>query len=603
MLSTINELEWLRDNPHFDERPASILEFVDTGYLDIRSKVREAVMESLVDMFGEETNPDRISNYEVGMWTGGIGIGKTTIASIILSYMTHWVLCLKDPQDYFDLMPGSRIAFMMMSTSEDQAKEVIFSDVKARINYSEWFTEKYPYDANFTNQLRFQKDIWILPGDSAETTFEGYNILGGVLDEADSHKVTKTKDYAEQGYTTIHGRMTSRFHDKGFMVVIGQMKKAVGFAATKYEELKRDPKAYTRRMAIWESFGWDRYLKDDGTRDSFVYDVKRKEIVPTAAAGAIDNVNLIEVPKAFLKDFENNPEKALRDLAGIPPAVGDPFISLTYKLDEAQNRWMARYGIESPYVEGKGFLPEFVARDTLKRACHIDMAYSGDGDALGFAMGHVHEMVKTDEGELKPYIVMDCLVRIQAPPGREIFIGDIRRMIYDLRDRRKFKITKVTMDGFQSTETRQQLQRRRIDAEHVSVDKSLIPYYDLRDALYEDRLEFPKYMVTIRAGDVEKVNIANLEMSTLEDLGNKIDHPPNGSKDVSDAMAGVAFTLMGDRTYQRRQMKIDTQTGRPQSPSTPSDGSLTGRLPASAPVPDRAVTLGATSWSPPKRRR
>jgi hypothetical protein len=31
---------------------------------------------------------------------------------------------------------------------------------------------------------------------------------------------------------------------------------------------------------------------------------------------------LIEIPNVYRREFENNPEKALRDLAGIPPATG-----------------------------------------------------------------------------------------------------------------------------------------------------------------------------------------------------------------------------------------------------------------------------------------
>jgi hypothetical protein len=184
------------------------------------------------------------------------------------------------------LLPGSRIAFMQMSTSGPQAKEVVFGDIKARIEYSPWFQNNFPYDKNFKNQIRFpQKDIWILPGDSAETTFEGYNILGGILDEADSHKVTANKDYAEQGYTTISSRITSRFGDKGFLLVIGQMKKGNGFAAKKYQEMKKDPNAHAVRMAIWESFGWDKHTDPvTGERDSFWYDSKRHDIVPPLAA-------------------------------------------------------------------------------------------------------------------------------------------------------------------------------------------------------------------------------------------------------------------------------------------------------------------------------
>src|SRR6478609_9320773 len=252
------EAQWLLDHPWFEQRPASIREFLGEGYLDIEAKVRPGLIAALEDIFGSEVNGKRIASYEEAMVTGGIGIGKTTFASIALPYMCHWVLCLKDPQDFFDLLPGSRIAFMQMSTSEDQALQVIFGDIKARIDHSDWFINNYPRDLKFTKQIRFPgKDIWILPGDSKETTFEGYNILAGILDEMDSHTVTRDKDYAELGFDTIESRISSRFIDeendghKGLLICIGQMKKGSGFAAKKYAQMKANPKAHVTRMSIW----------------------------------------------------------------------------------------------------------------------------------------------------------------------------------------------------------------------------------------------------------------------------------------------------------------------------------------------------------------
>jgi len=553
----LKELKWLKENPAFDEMPGSMPEFLGDGYLNIEKGIRPGVRQELIELFGPEVNNRRIALYRWGMFTGAIGIGKTTMASIILPYMCHWILCLKDPQDFYDLLPGSRIAFMQMSTSEDQAKETVFGDIKARIEHSPWFQRNYPMDPKFVNQIRFPKDIWVLPGNSAETTFEGYNILGGILDEADSHKVTKDKDYAEQGWDTINSRIDSRFDDRGFLLTIGQMKKASGFAAKKYAELKADTEnAHTVRMTIWESRGWEHYAKlPDGSRDSFWYDTKRKEIVPSGAASIIasGNVNLMEVPNVYRRSFENQPEKALRDLAGIPPAAGDAFISLTYKIDEAVERWAEHYKVISP-VNKDSVRPQFedwfVANDSLKRVMHVDIAYSDQGDALGLSMGHVSKLVEF-EGELKPYITFDFLMRIKAAPGYEIFLQDIRRIIYELKDERKFRIAKVTMDGFQSTEMKQQLRKRRFHTDYLSVDKSKLPYEDLRDALYEDRIEFPPYITYLNRGDADTVQIAVKELSELEDQERKVDHPANGSKDVADTMAGVVTTLMGNRSYRR----------------------------------------------------
>lgn len=611
------ELQWLQDHPEFEERPATIREFIGKDYLNIEGKVRPAVMAELEKIVGEEVHGDKMTEYMLAMFTGGIGIGKTTIASIILPYLAHWVLCLRDPQGFFDLLPGSRIAFMQMSTSGSQAKEVVFGDIKARIEHSPWFQSKYPFDPKFKNQIRFPKDIWILPGDSEETTFEGYNILGGILDEADSHKQTANKDYAEQGYTTIYSRITSRFQKRGFLLVIGQMKKANGFAAKKFEEMRKDPDAYVVRMPIWESFGWDKYLRDDGSRDSFWYDSKRHIIVPEGAARLLDNSNLIEVPTTYRRDFENAPEKALRDLAGIPPATGSPFISLAYRIEEARDRWMQRYNqdpslpIQTPIKPNGEMYSWFRALNSLKRVCHIDIAYSGDGDALGLAMGHVHEMVEI-EGERKPYIVFDMLMRVAAPAGTEIFLGDIRRIIYDLKDELKFKIDKVTMDGFQSTDTRQQLERRRIQTEIISIDRTVLPYHDLREAIYEGRIEFPKYMIKLRHDDTELTEIALKELSELVDNGNKVDHPFGGSKDVADAMAGVVYSLMGDRSYHKGRVRSgfvqsDQRNGPPsgytriEHPAIGATDAMRAPLPPSFQSGPFHPSGGA--WRPPNRRR
>lgn len=594
------ELAWLKDHEWFDERPATLAEFLGDEYLGIEYGVRPAVKKVLVDIMGETVNGYKTTQFPRAMFTGAIGIGKTTIASVVLTYLVHWTLCLRDPQRFYDLLPGSRIAFMQMSTSESQAKEVIFGDIKARINHSPWFQGKYPFDKSLKNQLRFPKDIWILPGDSAETTFEGYNILGGILDEADSHKITKVKDYADAGYDTIHARVTSRFQDRGFVMIIGQMKSNLGFVSRKLEDFEADPDAYVARMTIWDSLGWDKFLKADGTRDSFYYDTARKEVLPKVV-GLTGAPHLIEVPKAYLRDFRNDPEKALRDLAGIPPNVGDAFISLEYKVEACRDRYVQRYGHDSPVGPDGKLADWFMATDTLKRVCHVDIGMGTvAGDALGLAMGHV-ACVANQEGELKPYVIIDLLLRWTAPVGTEIFLSEVRQFIYELRDHRNFNIVKVTLDGFESKEMTQQLYRKRFQVEQVSMDKSLLPYYDLREMIYEDRLEFPKYLCKFRKGDTELTEIVIRELLGLQDLGNKIDHPPSamGSKDVSDACAGVATTLAGDRKYRRKVQSLDAVREQKEAVGYGVPGfnhpALRGLGGITAPLPP-------SSWEYPNRR-
>lgn len=546
------ETLWLRDHPEFRERPSTLVEFLGPDHLNIREKTRERIVEVLTDIMGQDVNPNAPTAYPRAMFTGAIGIGKTTVASIVLTYLVHWVLCLKDPQGYFGLLPGSRIAFMMMSTKASQAKEVLFQDVKQLVAGSKWF-KSYPIDTAFKNQIRFTNShVWIVPGDSTETSFEGYNILGGVIDEADSHKITENKDYADEGYRTISNRITSRFGSRGFLLIIGQMKSNNGFAARKYEEFQADPEAYVAKLTLWESFG-ENYYRDPATGkvDYFWYDTMRKQVITDETVAMIgEQSNMMKIPVMYLKRFQERPEEALKDLAGIPPAVNSPFISLVDRIPTGRQRWIERYGSLGPVrVDGR-LEPSFRATNTLPRVCHIDIGYSGEGDALGFAMGHIPEMVEID-GEIKPFIVIDLLYRMVAAPGQEILLGDIRHFIYSLRDDRGFRIHAVTLDGFQSKDTEQQLVNRRIMATYLSVDKEKLPYHDLREAIYEGRIAYPPYEVQWRPGRAERVEILPTELEQLMDTGKKIDHPVGGSKDVADAVAGVVTNLMGNVQYHR----------------------------------------------------
>lgn len=905
------EAAWLHANPHFRERPATIAEFLGVGYLDIESEVRPAIRDALIDMFGEEVSGDRIAILPLAIITGAIGIGKTTCASIILTYMVHWVSCLWNPQKYFNLLPGSRIAFMQMSTSRAQAQAVVFGDIKARILNSDWFKRHCPFDPSFKNQLHFPKDIWIVPGDSGETTFEGFNILGGIIDEADSHQVTQHKDYAEEGYdcaddetqilttegwkhhwelsngdtvltlrheegvaewepvlevrrfevadeklirmegkefsslttpnhrwpvvgsrgvrgwtttegmntgdsvpvcapvdsvpivpifsdafvesvawfwteghirrasrnvdiyqsiaskhlermrsafagafgapvpsfprrgsttdgiprwrestnralaefhfsadagdtlvefapdrvptfaflsqltqsqldlfievslladncgvnklaqkseaaadafalacilsgrgvsirkhhdkaapydmnlvriltkrfaspvkasrepqgcmtispeiysgtvwcprtgnrswlarrngsvyftgNTIRNRIDSRFGDRGFLIVIGQMKRSDGFAKRTYDSFVKRDDAYALHLTIWESFGLDhsQYQCTEvgphklapeldagqtcGAFHTFPFDMRRKEVITDELAAVLgtEATDVIRIPMLYFREFETNPEKSLRDLAGVPPLVGDPFIGRPYKIEEARDRWIANLqtGPESP-IGVDGVLADwFKVDDSIPRVGHIDVAYAADGDAYGFGMGHIEGVVDID-GELKPYIVIDLLYRKKAASGGgEVDLSEARHFIYDLRDGRSHvKLKKITMDGFQSTDSMQQLRKRRFEVEYLSVDKTLLPYYDLRDALYEDRIEIPPYYVHIAPGATEVVEIAVKELSELIDNGKKVDHPmKGGSKDIADCIAGVVSTLMANRAYRRNTVSL-----------------------------------------------
>lgn len=47
-------------------------------------------------------------------------LGKTTIAVTGMAYLLHRLLCLKNPQEYYNLQGNSQIVFVFFNTTMDQ---------------------------------------------------------------------------------------------------------------------------------------------------------------------------------------------------------------------------------------------------------------------------------------------------------------------------------------------------------------------------------------------------------------------------------------------------------------------------------------------------
>ncbi len=478
---------WNEQLQQYEQPPAPIEEFIISPlYLGLKGKIYPGVLESVQAIFE--------GDYNEAVLCWGIGAGKSFLSSLSIAYMLHRTLCLRDPQEHFGLAPGSTIAFLNMAPSAQQARRVVFTEIRNRIANSPWFHSGFAQGEALKTELRFPKNIVVVPGCSAETFPLGYNVLGAVVDEAAWFIETEEgKDYAEEIYNALQRRIRSRFLDGGLVILISSPRHTEDFIEKKLREAETNPKIYASRQPVWQ--------------------VKPKSIY----CGKTFDFQGMEVPVEYQADFQRNPQRALRDIAARPTDALEAFFTDPQATEAACDATLP------PALDEMGrWRADFQAPDKLPRHVHIDLGISRD--ACGIAAAYCRSALDNPD---EPEVVVELAWQLKAPEGGEVDLSRVRQLVVDLR-RRGFNIAQVSYDGFQSVDSRQILQRQGFQTKLVSVDRDLAAYETLKELINTGRLRMPLYEPLLR------------ELRSLELVrGRKVDHPPRGSKDCSDAVAGA----------------------------------------------------------------
>jgi len=382
-------------------------------------------------------------------------------------------------------------------------------------------------------------------------------------------------DHAETIYNAIKRRMKSRFekHGKlpGMLFIVSSKNTATDFTARRIAESRNDSTVFVADHALWDVKPEDYY----SAKKFWV--LVGNEQIPSRIVGTDeearalkehlpDGAILLEVPEDFRNDFERDIEGAIRDLGGCATVSVSPFIQRREKIVDAVDKSRAHPFSSLIYDPSKGgsflwdrMVGRFVERGfegniervrpiafpTAARHIHIDPSLRNDASGLAMACigGWKDVRRRSDDGreymERAPVYFVDFLLRVVPPIGDEIVLGDLRRFVYDLSSR-GYMITNVSLDSWQSADALQQLKSRGFNATQVSVDTSTEPYDVLKTALYEGRVNYYDYSPLIE-------ELRQLERDTRK---RKIDHPPRGSKDVADALAGCIYTLSQTQVHQ-----------------------------------------------------
>ena len=486
------------DPERWDEVPVDIETFIESpDYLNLKNYVWPEVKKELIEFYA--------GNYREAVFNEAIGAGKSWKASIIAIYEVYRILCLKNPQKEFNLAPRSKIAFMNMSLNAEQAKDIVFGNIQARVDESPWFIKNARRDPKIRSVIRFPaKSIYIVPGNSKESFPAGYNIFAAILDEAAWYLEKDNESLAQKIYNAMDRRIRSRFRDFGKLVIISSPRYTDDFIERKMREAITDKTIYARRSALWDvKPGFD--LSETAT-----FKVQ---------AQTDNGLEDIKIPVIFFKDYHKNPELFLRDFAAIPSLTLEPYIKDhksiedAAKLDKIKNLWKQGYLL---YDEP----------DRYGTPCYIHVDLGLKKDACGVVM----------VTRYKNLIIAPLVAQIQGSKQHsgEVDFSEIRDLILRLRAK-GFNIKKISFDGWQSIDSIQQLKKRGFDVEVLSIDRSLAAYDTLKGLLMERRLRVPAFEPLLK------------ELRRLELIkGVKVDHPKNGSKDIADALAGACYWAAGN---------------------------------------------------------
>ena len=143
----------------------------------------------------------------------GKGSGKDFLISGFMAYMAYLLCCMSDPHEFFSFGKDEPIDLINVAINSNQANEVFFKKLKARLRNCSWFKEvkhRQPTAYNefqvMRNKIRFYKNITCHSAHSEAEAYEGFNPLIVIFDEYGGYALKNAKN----GYDILK---TSVSHD------------------------------------------------------------------------------------------------------------------------------------------------------------------------------------------------------------------------------------------------------------------------------------------------------------------------------------------------------------------------------------------------------
>lgn len=568
MVSTPQSLaEWARQleeepgqsalNDVFETEPVPLDVFVsDRAFLDNPplSPVQYDAVRHLEQIFypelyglmaaewGDYWTPVRYVNFGTLQW--GKGSGKDHICRVLSARVLYLLMCLKSPQRYYGMPSQDYIHTLNVAASATQAQRAFFRPLRDLVTHSRFFRDRCE-PKEFS--VRFDKGLECVSGHSETETQEGLNLILGIADEISAFK---TKDEAERFSRYAGGREPAKTAE-GLLKMMRtsartRFPSVFKIVAISYPRFKGDAIQQLTQRGLD-----DLTAKGERSMHYVSGPLPTWEVNPRVPSRDVFEDDYEEDPYMARAMYECKPESSANRWFRNATSVHTTFAErVSPEPVEVEYYWgKDEYGKKhegDPVSGGEGWQARFhYSKDLFPMmgavyAVHCDMALNGD--RAGVAMAHVRNW---QEGEWKgigeepvieprPIIKLDFVTSFEAdlraePMPREVQIRWYRKLVWELMTR-GFDIAQVSFDGWQSLDSMQILEGWGVETKYLSTDRRPEPYENLRDVMYDGRLEAYWRKRTID------------ELLALTRLPNgKVDHPPGGSKDEADAVAGAVL--------------------------------------------------------------
>lgn len=546
----------------------------------------------LRDMFPDELT----TRYELLVLSGCIGSGKSTVSRIIQTYCMCRFLCLEDPHSFYGHQRSNKYVFYSWSPVKGTAGDLLVGEMGQMMRDSPFFKKirdqhfgNYPHNITMsfgsTHASAVGKNIptFIM----TEANF--CRISGQAENAFNSLKRRVQSRFMTNGRIPFPIVIDSSISDDQDFV--SNILKDYGDGPK--VKLVSWPIWHIKPRTNYSPETFKVFIGND-TQDPIVLDDLNDPNTITILENPDLSSRVIDVPMDFLEEFRADILVAIQDIAGVATAASTGFIqsketvSQSLVIPSPLKQSIIRMGLQpqnakhaiSDYFHDHywqsfaanhqidDFMDDGLEDDTFydnrsdaivfpgssigrrdqdpddgydrrPRSIHIDLGIRKDlcGISSSYIDGYeevvrmnpkVHKFEKYKE----PKFETEWTIYVGASPSDEVPIHRVRELMVDLR-LRGVPIWKITLDGYQSTQIKQDLILLGFNCEIISVDRTKEAYLTWKRAMMEGRWKGP---------NVERLRD---EIYGLVDTGKKIDHSSAGidAKDGIDSVVGSIHNL------------------------------------------------------------